>query len=133
MLGFASTGYGDIILGNWENTMDGWAKNDATVAEPCLGVGNTLGSYSLKVAVPSGWHEAVIRNSGLLPAIETATTIQVDVTLKASEWVIGSGWVKAMENLVLQDDMSSGSNSPRLAAIVLLDGMAIRPDVYSHL
>ena len=107
MLGFASTGYGDIILGNWENTMDGWAANDATVAEPCLGIGNTLGSYSLKVAVPSGWHSAVSRNSGLLPAIETATTIQVDVTLKASEWVLGSGWVKAMENLVLQDDMSS--------------------------
>jgi len=107
MLGFASTGYGDTILGNWENEMDGWVKDDATAADPCAGFGNTLNDYSLKVAVPTGWHMAIEREAGLLPEIATATTIEVDITLKASEWVLGSGWVKPIENLVLQDDMSS--------------------------
>jgi hypothetical protein len=122
ILGFASTGYGDIILGNWENKMDGWAKVDATAADPCLGVGNTLGNYSLKVAVPNGWHTAIIRATGLLPDIATATTIQVDITLKASEWVIGSGWVKPIENLVLQDDMSSWQQISPVGGTVSWDG-----------
>ena len=86
--------------------MDGRAT-DATAADPCVGVGNTLNDYSLKVAVPSGWHMTINRDSGLLPDIAAATTIEVDITLKASEWELGSGWVKAIENIVLQDDMSS--------------------------
>jgi len=102
MLGFASTGYGDTILGNWENRMDGWSMVDATAADPCEGFGNTLDDYSLKVAVPSGWHMAVMRDSGLLPDVTTAATIKVDITLKASEWEIGAGWVKAIENVVFQ-------------------------------
>jgi hypothetical protein len=125
MLGFASTGYSDTILGNWENKMDGWAAMDINVvAEPCLGVGNTLDNYSLKVAVPSGWHMAINRNSGLLPAIATATTIQVDITLKASEWVIGSGWVKPIEDLVLQDDMSSWQPLNPVGGIAGWDGVS---------
>ena len=77
MLGFASIGYGDIIVGDWENQMDGWATVDATAADPCQGVGNTLSDYSLKVAVTSGWHRTINRDSGLLPDITAATRLKL--------------------------------------------------------
>ena len=54
MLGFASTGYGDVILGNFEHadSCDGWGpgSNDALAhLVPDSNIGVTLGHGSLKL------------------------------------------------------------------------------------
>ena len=59
--------------------------------------------------MPSGWQKAVTRDltgdANALADLGKATKLQVDVTLKASEWGVGTGWVKAIECIVIQSDM----------------------------
>jgi hypothetical protein len=115
-LGLAGISYADLpqVIGNWEDSNDGWVVHseaaDGTTAQPCIG-NATLGNYSYKVFVPSGWQKAIVRDlSGeakLLEALGKATQLKVDVTLKAKEWSIGTGWVKPIECIVIQDDFGS--------------------------
>jgi hypothetical protein len=99
------------VVGNWEDSNDGWALNaeaaEGTTMQPFKG-NATLGNYSMKVFVPSGWQKAITLdmtgNSDALWDLGIATRIQVDVTLIAKEWVIGTGWMKVIENVVIQDD-----------------------------
>jgi hypothetical protein len=112
-LGLASISYAALprVVGNWEDSNDGWELNaeaaEGTTMQPNKG-NATLGNYSLKVFVPSGWQKTVTLdmtgNSDALWDLGIAARIQVDVTLIAKEWVIGTGWVKVIENIVIQDD-----------------------------
>jgi hypothetical protein len=99
------------VIGNFEDSNDGWTLHseapDGTTAH-FVKENATLGNYSLKVNVPTGWQKAITRDlsddANLLAALGKAAKLQVDVTLKAKEWSIGSGWVKAIESVVIQDD-----------------------------
>jgi hypothetical protein len=113
ILGLVSTAYADLpqVIGNWEDSNDDWVLADE--ADPCTTAqsfrGNaSLGNYSYKVFAAPGWQKAVSRDlaydANLLEALGKATKIQVDITLKAKEWDIGSGWIKAIEALVIQSD-----------------------------
>jgi hypothetical protein len=113
-LGLAGVSYAGLpqVIGDWEDSNDGWVVNgeapDGTTAQ-FVKENATLGKGSYKVFVPSGWQKAVTRDltgeAKLLEALGKATKLQVDVTLKASEWTVGSGWVKAIECIVIQSDM----------------------------
>ncbi len=99
------------VIGNFEDSNDGWTVHseagDGTTAH-FVKENATLGNCSLKLTVPTGWQKAITRDlsddANLLAALGKAAKLQVDVTLKAKEWVIGSGWVKAIECIVIQDD-----------------------------
>jgi hypothetical protein len=113
-LGLTGQSYGSLprVIGDWEDSNNGWTIHseaaDGTTMQPCKGDA-TLGNYSLKVFVPSGWQKAIVRDltddASLLKDLGKATKLQVDITLKASEWAVGTGWVKAIECIVIQSDM----------------------------
>jgi hypothetical protein len=120
MLYFSSTGYGDIILGNWESadSNDGWipAKNgtppeDANVIfTPGSDVGVTLGHGSLKVAAPilpgttadSYWRLQWLAS----PMDLTDAQLQFDLTMVASEW--SGEWTKVAAKVAINSDGPSG-------------------------
>ena len=113
-LGLAGVSYAGLpqVIGNWEDSNDGWTLHpEAADGTKAVAVKEnaTLGNYSYKVFVPSGWQKAIVRDlsgdANLLAALGKAAKLQVDVTLKAKEWSIGSGWVKAIEAIVIQSDM----------------------------
>jgi hypothetical protein len=113
-LGLAGASYAGLpqVIGNWEDGNDGWTLHseaaDGTTAH-FVKENATLGNYSYKVFVPSGWQKAVVRDltddANLLAALGKAAQLKIDVTLIAKEWAIGSGWVKPIESIVIQDDM----------------------------
>jgi hypothetical protein len=100
------------VIGNFEDSNDGWTLNSEAPEGTTLHFvkeNATLGNYSLKVNVPTGWQKAITRelteDANALADLGKATKLQVDVTLKAKEWTMGSGWVKALECIVIQSDM----------------------------
>jgi hypothetical protein len=113
-LGLAGQSYGNLprVIGDWEDSNDGWTIHseaaDGTTAH-FVKENATLGNYSYKVFVPSGWQKAVVRDltddASLLKDLGKAAKLQVDVTLKAKEWTVSTGWVKAIECIVIQSDM----------------------------
>jgi hypothetical protein len=113
-LGLASQSYGNLprVIGDWEDSNDDWVLHpeaaDGTTAK-AVKENATLGNCSYKVFVPSGWQKAVVRDltgdASLLKDLGKAAKLQVDVTLKAKEWVVSTGWVKAIECIVIQSDM----------------------------
>ena len=113
-LGLASQSYGNLprVIGDFEDSNDGWTVHpeaaEGTTAK-AVKENATSGKGSYKVFVPSGWQKAVTRDltddANLLKDLGKAAKLQVDVTLKASEWTVGTGWVKAIESIVIQSDM----------------------------
>ncbi len=116
MLGFASTGYGDAIIGDWESTMDGWEVGDVNfAATPGMTPGATLHSHSLGVSVVTdtagGWKMIIDRiwSNGQVTPFQYATTVSVDVTMIASEWTISpdhNDGIKPLDNIVVMGPTS---------------------------
>ncbi len=95
LLSLVSTSYGQVVIGNWENVMDGW------VIDPCAppgtttsysATGVTLNSNSLKVTVPVGdWNQAIripLDDEGLTDEFFDNDVFSLDITQIASEWTI---------------------------------------------
>lgn len=113
--GLAGQSYGSFarvrVIGNWENSSDGWTVHPGaaggTAMQPYEG-NATLGDYSLKVYVLPARQMAIVRDlsgdANLLADLGEAEKLQIDVTLKASEWTIGTGWVKPIEAIVIQNN-----------------------------
>jgi hypothetical protein len=110
-LGLAGICFADAVIGNFEDGNDGWVVNgeapDGTTIQPFKG-NATLGNSSLKLMVPSGWQKAITRDltedAKLLIELGKAKQLKIDVTLKAADWGVGTGWVKAIECIVVQSD-----------------------------
>jgi hypothetical protein len=109
ILCFASTGYGDVIIGDWESTMDDWEVSDsAFVATPGTTTGATLHDYSLGVTTDTqnGWRQIINKSWGgwwQLTPFQYATTVSVDVTMIASEWTLSpdSNGIYPLQNLIV--------------------------------
>ncbi|MGA2324084.1 MAG: hypothetical protein ABSG22_09580 [Sedimentisphaerales bacterium] len=114
-LGLADISYADLplVIGNWEGSDDGWKVDpealDGTTAK-AVRENATLGNYSYKVFARPEWQKAVSLDfsgdTNLLTDLGKAAQLKVDVTLKAKEWSIGSGFVKAIECIIIRDDKS---------------------------
>src|SRR5262245_22894142 len=61
MLGLTAPSHG-IVIGNFETGLDKWEAVDATGLTPVTGIGNTLGSFSLKLETPPSFHQSIIRS-----------------------------------------------------------------------
>lgn len=99
------------VVGNWEDSNDGWELDaeapEGTTMQPHKG-NATLGDYSLKMSVIAGWQKTIALDMSYDPDtlwdLGIAARIQIDITLIASEWTIGNGWVKPIECIVIQTD-----------------------------
>ncbi|MGD0596361.1 MAG: hypothetical protein ABSA64_02425 [Sedimentisphaerales bacterium] len=110
MLGFASTGYGDVILGNWEraDSNDGWVPggdDPNAILVPDSNIGVTLGNGSLRVkpTVAGYW---VLQWAGS-PLNLTDASLQFDVTMVASEWP-SQPWTKVADKIAINSDDPCG-------------------------
>ncbi|MGA1979977.1 MAG: hypothetical protein ABSG99_05370, partial [Sedimentisphaerales bacterium] len=102
----ASSSYGDapVVIGNWENIMDGWDVNDVNVTTTfSTTTGVTLGSYSLRIndnsaGAPTGgndraiWYTMVANgtpypgDANHFDAFKSNLKIMADVTRQTSDW-----------------------------------------------
>ncbi len=111
-IGLAGISCGDTVIGNWEDSNDEWTVHseapEGTTMHPFKG-NATLGNYSLKLNVPTGWQKVIqcdlSNETKYLEALGKAKQFSIDVTLVAKEWTLGSGWIKPLECIVVQDDM----------------------------
>jgi hypothetical protein len=132
-LGLAGISYAGLpqVIGDFEDSNDGWTLHseagDGTTLQ-FVKENGTLGKGSLKVFVPSGWQKAVARDltddANALAALGKAAKLKVDITLKAKEWSIGSGWVKAIEAIVIQSDMGGWQQLDPTDGDTMWDGQA---------
>jgi hypothetical protein len=111
ILGFASTGYSDVILGNWESadSNDGFVPgiNDANaVLTPASTTGVTLGSGSLKVTPSADGSYWRLEWAGS-PLNLTDARLQFDVTMVASEWP-SQPWTAVAAQVAINSNGPSG-------------------------
>jgi hypothetical protein len=111
---FASVSFASLprVIGDFEDSNNGWTVHTEAPAETTahfVKENATLGKCSYKVSIPSGWQKAVAYeltgDASALADLGKAKQLKIDITLKAKEWVIGTGWVKAIECIVIQSDM----------------------------
>ncbi len=81
----------DVIIGNWEQALDGWVVGGGANAVFNDHNGVTLGKYSLDVFIPNGdWNQDVLTlnviGAGLLDAFKVNQKISVDVTRMVADW-----------------------------------------------
>jgi hypothetical protein len=91
----------DTVIGNFEQSMDGWAVGgDADVLYNDVN-GVTLGHYSLDVWVPTGAWAGVLtmnlldpNNAAVLDAFRVNTKISADITQLVADWPVDDipGW-----------------------------------------
>jgi hypothetical protein len=116
MLGFASTGYGDVILGNWESadSNDDWKvyPQDGGLAtysilDPNSNKGVTLGHGSLSFTPDANssnyWQ---LRWEGS-PMDLTDASLQFDLTMLAADWPL-QPWTQVADKIAINSDGPSG-------------------------
>jgi hypothetical protein len=109
----ASSSYGQaIVVGNWENIMDGWAKDPCAPAGTTTSysaTGVTLDTKSLKLSVPEpNWQRAIylrLQDKGLVDDFFNNDTFSVDVTRLPGEWT-GPGGYSGVDLVVSANSVS---------------------------
>ncbi len=108
VLSFAYTSYADVVIGDFEGSMDGWALTwEGTSTIALSNIGATSGSQSLAVTAPTNAFSWAVMREGLVD-LANYHTISADITWVASEWDPQSGiWVNFKE-LAINSDGPSG-------------------------
>jgi len=82
----------DVIIGNWEQDMDGWVAGGGADVLFNDHNGVTLGDYSLDIFIPNGggWNDQVLQLDvmavGLLDAFKANSKVSLDVTRLVADW-----------------------------------------------
>jgi hypothetical protein len=111
-LGLVSTGYGDIILGDWESpdSNDGWVAypgtEAGTILVPASTIGVTLGDGSLSITPDASNNYWYLRWEGS-PIDLTDANLQFDLTMKASDWP-DPCWTKVAGKVAINSNGLSG-------------------------
>lgn len=94
----ATTKSSDTVIGDWEHSMDGWVKNEASNADIRFSDTNgvTLNKSSLDIYTPTGAWATVIslnlldpNNAAKLAAFRANTKVTADVTHLVRDWPVG--------------------------------------------
>jgi hypothetical protein len=81
-----------VLLGDFENTMDGWTK-DSSVTTAYSTQGVTRGASSLQVTFPSGWKTLISKSmTSQLSVLKTMTAFSINVTTRNDGGQI-PGWL----------------------------------------
>jgi hypothetical protein len=112
ILCFASTGYGDVILGNWEAADDNDSfipgPGDANaVLIPGSTNGVTLGSGSLKL-LPSPTGDYWVLEWEGSPLDLTGASLSFDLSMVVDEFTSGGVWTKVADKIAINSDGPSG-------------------------
>jgi len=92
-LSLVPTSYGQVVIGNFEDNMDGWMKcgwgppGNPTFSYSTTGV--TLDTKSLKAVQPTGWYWFLINTTVDADAFRANNIISMDITRLANEWTRG--------------------------------------------
>ncbi len=87
----------DVVIGNWEQEMDGWVAGAGADVLFNDHNGVTLGDYSLDVFLQdgSGWQDSILTLNvldpnlvGLLDAFKANSEISVDITRLVADWPV---------------------------------------------
>jgi len=111
ILAIASTSYADVVIGNWENGLDGAFPWDPTYPAQLLTgqtYGVTLGSESLGVVISNN---TTYWNLGVNPSPHPAggtINVSIDVTFNPNEWAPGTdgGQWAQLDKIYWMDDVS---------------------------
>jgi len=109
ILGLASTGLADRVIGDWEQQMDGWqipgdapAGTDVRYSDSN---GVTLGNYSLDLYVPEGGYKNIlyydVRGQGAFEDFLQYQNISIDVTRLAKDWPDAGDWIGGGIHMVI--------------------------------
>ncbi len=109
VLALASASYADLVIGDWEQDMDGWQLHgdapEGTDIRYSDSNGVTLGNYSLDVYVPVGEYKLIlyynIVGQGILEDFRNYQKISIDVTRLANEWPEAGDWIGGGIHMVL--------------------------------
>jgi hypothetical protein len=114
-LGLSGISYAELpkVIGDWEDSNDGWMVDPEALSgttAKAVRENATSGNYSYKVFANPEWQKTVSRDfsgdANLLAVLGKAAQLKVDVTLKAKEWSMGTGWAKTIECIIIRDDKS---------------------------
>jgi hypothetical protein len=106
VLALASVSFADVLIGDWENSDDGWVVPDGGIY-PGQSVGVTLHTYSGGFDIPQGEYWDV-QKSVSVADMAGATAITMDLTLIATEWQVYWNWLAVDKMSVASDATSSG-------------------------
>lgn len=126
VLGLASAGFGDVIIGNWETPGDneGWTLVGSGTFEPHILTGATLGDYAASYTGDSYWSLiCATYNSGCLFTASdwlANNKILFDVTRFTSEWVPASGAYSKMH--VAADTSADGGQATLASGLIIWTG-----------
>lgn len=82
-----------VVLGDFENSMDGWTK-DSTVTTAYSTQGVTRGTQSLQVTFPDGWIGVLKKNMlSQVDLLKTMTSLTLNVTTRNDSGQIPGGWL----------------------------------------
>lgn len=103
VLGLATTGFGNILIGNFENDgLDLGNGPGGTTATVVSGTGNTLGSNAMQVVrVAGGWggsYEFYVGGSPARQALASVGQVTVDLTAFAADFPAGWAQIGLMVN-----------------------------------
>ncbi len=100
------TSYG-LVIGNFEGSLDNWLPNDAAISQDTIGA--TVGTGSMKIAGPGGWHIdcRLDLKPSLLSVLGSVTQISADVTAYVAD-MPGNSWMN-ME--MIYNGQNSGTNN----------------------
>ncbi|MGA2171585.1 MAG: PEP-CTERM sorting domain-containing protein [Sedimentisphaerales bacterium] len=110
VLGLASTGFADILLGNFEGGMSdnfvaAWEDSPSLNAS---GVGATLGTGSLAVKTTGGYWTLEYGFPSVISMGTDVTGFQMDVTFLAEDSRWASGWGGQIDKIAVNSDGASG-------------------------
>lgn len=85
----------DIVIGDWEQNLDGWVVGGGADVRFSDSNGVTLGKYSLDIYTPTGAWASVLtmnlmdpNNAAVLAAFRTNTKLSVDITHLVRDWPV---------------------------------------------
>ena len=92
----ASSSYGDVVIGNFEDNMDGWEPNDVNITVSYSTVGKTLGNKSLKIVAGTPeeaddyaiWYTIMADGNDVndVNTFKANLKVKASVTRRTSEW-----------------------------------------------
>ena len=95
VLTLTPTTYSEVVIGNFEQQMDGWAACGwGPPGNPDFSYGTsgvTLDGYSLKAVQPTGWYWFLINTNVNGDDFRANNIIAMDVTRLSDEWTRGTG------------------------------------------
>jgi hypothetical protein len=97
------------LIGNFEGSLDGWLPNDAAISMSSIGA--SVGSGSMLISGPGGWHiDCRLDLKPIMGILGSTTQISADVTAFASDMTVSWMNMEMIYNGQNNDDSGTNNN-----------------------